>query len=210
MTDRLTATDPLPTLGDLVRRLHDHRAVRVADARTAGGWQAATAVVLAPGPAGASLAVIERAQRASDAWSGQMALPGGRRDPDDDDLATTAAREAHEEVGLRLEAPVTRLSDQWGRTRRGPIATYVFALDHLPTLRPQPAEVANAWWLPIRALVDPGRRVAAPRGGDGGIAHEGRVIWGLTGRILQELVTATGLTPVASGGTPRAPRRRRR
>jgi len=205
VTESHTAADAPPALPELVRRLAGHRPTRVTDPAVTGGWQAATAVVLAPGPTGVSLAVIERTQRPGDAWSGQMALPGGRRDPGDRDLATTAAREAHEEVGLRLDVPVARLADQWGRTRRGPIATYVFALDHLPALRPQPSEVANAWWLPIRALIDPGRRVAAPRGGGGGITHQGRVIWGLTGRILREFAAASGLVPAAVGRATAVP-----
>ena len=58
-----------------------------------------------------------------------MALPGGRRDPQDADLGVTAAREAREEVGLLLDEPIGRLEDHGGRLRGGVVANYVFALD---------------------------------------------------------------------------------
>ncbi len=45
---------------------------------------------------------IKRATRVGDKWNGHVALPGGKRDPEDDDDAVTAAREALEEVGIDL------------------------------------------------------------------------------------------------------------
>ena len=45
---------------------------------------------------------IKRAPRVGDKWNGHVALPGGKRDPEDSDDAVTAAREALEEVGIDL------------------------------------------------------------------------------------------------------------
>jgi|SRR5690242_20666243 len=45
---------------------------------------------------------IKRATRIGDKWNGHVALPGGKRDPEDDDDAVTAMREALEEVGIDL------------------------------------------------------------------------------------------------------------
>jgi len=45
---------------------------------------------------------IKRAARTGDKWNGHVALPGGKRDPEDEDDETTAAREALEEVGIDL------------------------------------------------------------------------------------------------------------
>src|SRR6478752_6570976 len=61
---------------------------------------AAVAAVLVPSPD--AVLLIRRAERAGDPWSGHMALPGGRREPEDADLVETARRETFEEVGLQL------------------------------------------------------------------------------------------------------------
>lgn len=158
-------------------------------------WQAAVALVLAPGEDGLELAFIERAERTGDRWSGHMAFPGGRRDPGDPDLARTAARETAEEVGLELPDPIGRLADQRGRSSRGLVAAFVYALDEPHLLTARPEEVAAADWISLRWLFDPAnatrkRWLAIPFPG---IEHRGRVIWGLTHRFLGDLGDRIGL-----------------
>jgi 8-oxo-dGTP pyrophosphatase MutT (NUDIX family) len=159
------------------------------------GWQAATALIVAPAEGHLEVAFIERVHRPGDRWSGQMALPGGKRDPEDDDLAATAVRETREEVGVALPAPVGRLDDQRGRVTRGIVATYVFALDERPTMTPHPDEVADAMWIPLATLFAADTAVRYRWGGlpFPGLAHDGRVIWGLTHRILGSFADAVGL-----------------
>lgn len=164
-------------------------------ARPDHAWQAAVALVLAPGPDGLAIAFIERAERPGDRWSGHMALPGGKRDRADRDLAETAARETSEEVALALPAPIGRLADQRGRTSAGLVATFVFGLDDRPPLRPQPSEVAAADWIPLAWLFDPANAVRQRWAGIPfpGIGHRERVIWGLTHRVLDDFATSVGL-----------------
>lgn len=45
---------------------------------------------------------IKRASRVGDRWTGHVALPGGKRDPEDADDKAAAIREASEEIGLDL------------------------------------------------------------------------------------------------------------
>src|SRR6185503_17634978 len=61
---------------------------------------AVVALVLREGLEGPELLVIKRSEAEHDHWSGHMALPGGRVEPEDESLLATAARETFEEVGL--------------------------------------------------------------------------------------------------------------
>lgn len=45
---------------------------------------------------------IKRATRKGDRWTGHIALPGGKRDPEDEDDLSTAIRETSEEIGLDM------------------------------------------------------------------------------------------------------------
>lgn len=159
-------------------------------------WQAATAVIVAPGDGGADIAFIRRSERDGDPWSGHMALPGGRRDRADADLATTARRETLEEVGVELDGHVARLPDQTGRTSRGLVAAFVHVLDHRPALHPDPREVAEALWIPLKNLVDPAATVKVRWTGIPlpAVDHDGRIIWGLTHRILTSFLDAIDVT----------------
>ena len=157
------------------------------------------AVVLAAAPD--SVLLIRRADREGDPWSGQMGMPGGRRDTADPDLLATARRETLEEVGLdpKESAHLGRLDDVSPRT---PTATpvvvrpYVFTLDrryHL-TLN---AEVAFAIWVDLSELRRPDiyRPVTLQLRGQSrsfpAYHLESGVVWGLTERILTPLLDLT-------------------
>lgn len=158
-------------------------------------WEAATALVLAPGPDDIEVAIIERTHRPGDDWSGQLALPGGRRDDTDADLASTAAREAAEEVGLSLAASVGLVSEHRPRIRPGVVACYAFTLDHRPTLQPEPAEVSTAWWVPLSALTDPTNATTTRYAGlrFPAIDIDGRPLWGMTLATLERFATTVGI-----------------
>lgn len=47
---------------------------------------------------------IKRAARVGDRWTSHVALPGGKRDPEDEDDKATAVRETSEEIGLDISS----------------------------------------------------------------------------------------------------------
>ncbi|MFP5310192.1 MAG: NUDIX hydrolase [Actinomycetes bacterium] len=194
MTDPQGATPPPPTLTEVVRAVAAHAPDVVGD--DTPGWVAATALILAPTPRGPSALFIERATHPGDRWSGQMALPGGKRDPGDASLAATAARETAEEVGLHLPDPVGRLDDHRERFGRGHVATFVYALDAVLPTRPEPGEVAATVWIDLAHLLDPTNAVRHRYRGLGpfaGIRHGERTVWGLTLGILDGFARVLGL-----------------
>jgi len=159
------------------------------------GWQAATALVLAPGADDVEVAIIERSRRRGDIWSGHLALPGGRREAADTTLAATAARETREEVGLQLGAPIACIAHRRARVRSGIVACYAFALERPMGMTPQPREVANAWWVPLGHLTAPDNASSIRHTGVRfpAIDINGRPLWGLTLHLLEHFAALSDL-----------------
>ena len=165
-------------------------------ARTADGVHAAVSVVLRGG-SDLNLLLIRRAESEKDPWSGQMALPGGRKDPRDPSLLHTAIRETAEETSVTLEGTgvhLGRLEPTAPATKRLPPITifpYVFGVPEETDARVSSREVDEVLWVPLFQLQDPGATGTveihypdAPSRTFPCLNIEGRIIWGLTYRIL--------------------------
>lgn len=165
------------------------------------GARAAVAAVFRDGDAGTELLFIERAAHKGDPWSGQMALPGGRAEPADVDLAATAERETLEEVGLDLSLAerLGELHELDGRARRIIVSPHGYWLDGpRPELAPN-GEVANVFWVGLAELSDPQRHIEYYYPALGVQVHPGillgegpQVIWGMTLRMLMDLFDRLG------------------
>lgn len=161
---------------------------------------AAVAAVLREGAQGAEVLLIRRATHDADPWSGHMAFPGGRRDPGDPSLLHTAIRETREEVGLDLNEhgeligrlallPAMARGKRVGLT----IAPFVFAL-----VRDVPLalnyEVHETLWAPLTPMARGEWSTTYPYDFEGerwqmpAFDVEGRIVWGLTHRMLQTLL----------------------
>lgn len=156
--------------------------------------EAAVSLLLRPSGDGLKFLAIKRAESEGDPWSGHMALPGGRRDPEDEDLWVTAVRETWEEVGvdlIQVGQRLGQLDDVAPRTRRIPaIAVTPFVVGVTPEVAAQTSsEVERAVWVPLDVVIEAKHRGSmtldvAPDREFPTIEYEGHVIWGLTYKIL--------------------------
>lgn len=165
-----------------------------------GTRAAAVAAILRQASGGPEVLFIRRAERDGDPWSGHMAFPGGRRAPNDKDLLATAVRETHEEIGINLEqcaelVGVLDDQDATGRNTVAPLPTrpFVFELLSSPSMTPN-HEVTEIFWAPLEPLLLGERRTSIDVKFKGesytlpGWDVEGRVVWGLTYRMLSTLL----------------------
>jgi 8-oxo-dGTP pyrophosphatase MutT (NUDIX family) len=129
--------------------------------------------------------------------SGQISLPGGRRE-NSETLQTTALREAHEELGVfpKTLQIIGELSPLYTPPSNFCIYPFVAYSAVSPTFRPDPKEVAEVVELPLRLLCDPTIRCEEfwqfPEWGRRRVPFFdvfGHQVWGATAMILSEFLT---------------------
>ncbi|KAG4441447.1 hypothetical protein IFR05_003053 [Cadophora sp. M221] len=112
---------------------------------------------------------IKRAARVGDRWTSHVALPGGKRDPEDKDDKAVAIRETVEEIGFDLTSPHALflgnlpervVSTSWGKVPIMVLCPFVFLWTEPghPPFKLQPTEVASTHWVPLRILLSPSSR----------------------------------------------------
>lgn len=162
------------------------------------GRHAVVAAILRDSARGAELLLIRRAEHELDPWSGHMALPGGHVDASDASLVAAAVREISEEVGLDLVAHAELLGalpELVASPAKLTIFPLVFALE--PGLEPEanPNEVAEVVWTTLEHLRSPLAKsshelsVRQQRHIFPAFDVRGRIVWGLTYRILGNLLS---------------------
>lgn len=145
------------------------------------------------------LLFIKRAEHEGDPWSGHMAFPGGRYEPGDSTLEETACRESFEELALDLRAGTIlgRLDDLAPRSPVLPpilIRPYVAVVAPDVTFSPS-EEVAATFWVPLSVLAHEDSRaehvmtINGARARFPGFRVHEHVVWGLTERIVQQLLS---------------------
>jgi 8-oxo-dGTP pyrophosphatase MutT (NUDIX family) len=145
------------------------------------------------------LLMIKRAEAERDPWSGHVACPGGRMEPDDPDLAHTARRETLEETGIDLAATGRLLGALDDISPQTPVLPPIVIRPFVAVVSPkieivQSVEVAAAFWVPFSSLRDPGAwgtgtvRVRGVERQVTTFSFDGYVVWGLTERVLRQLL----------------------
>lgn len=129
---------------------------------------------------------------------GQIGLPGGKPETADETLLATALREAHEEVGLWPDAvDVLEALDPLDTHATGfRVHAFVCRVPADTKWQPLAGEIAGILTPRVGALVDPDARRTLPVTSSRhlepllveGVDVEGHVLWGLTLRLLDDVV----------------------
>lgn len=123
--------------------------------------------------------------------SGEVAFPGGKQDPEDDSIITTALREAHEEVGL-CPSQVEVLGElHQVFSRFGYVVTPVVGIIKADIeLVANPDELESIFKVPVRFFIDNEPDEYFQRGSIKMPTYhfEGYRIWGLTAMMIAEMI----------------------
>ena len=147
--------------------------------------------------------MIKRADAEGDPWSGHIALPGGRMEPGDHDLAVTAVRETWEETGVDIARDGRLLGFLDDLMPRSPTLAPIVIRPYVALVRANVTmvashEVAAAFWVPLSELRAPtawGVGTVHVRGADRRVSvfrHGEYTVWGLTERVLRQFLAYVG------------------
>lgn len=146
---------------------------------------------------GEAAVVLTRRSSTLRSHTGEVSFPGGRLEAGESPLQA-ALRETEEEVGIDPASVevIGSLRPVGTATSGSSIVPFVAALDSVPLLRPNPAEVDRAFTVTLSELVAPGVYHDELWGRDGAVhlvqffeLHgEGETVWGVTARMLCDLL----------------------
>ena len=157
--------------------------------------EANTAVALILKSAGDDFDVllVRRIQNPKDPWSGQMALPGGKREPKDVDLRATAIRETLEETCIDLHN--SRFLGVTSAFQTDPrpnlrILPFITVLNREQNIKLCTSELEMSIWVPVEKIAQSRGTTQISRGEVPAFILENAVVWGITYRILNDFLNA--------------------
>ncbi|MDF1490071.1 NUDIX hydrolase [Tessaracoccus caeni] len=201
------------TFQTLTQALRDPAPRRVVDFdRTPRGKASAAVLMLFSDASDPEVTLLTRSSSLR-RHAGQMALPGGRRDPEDPSLVATALREASEETGLdpRAVEVLGSLPAVWVPASNYDVTTVTGVWPGGSLSPMDPFETAAVHAYPVSLLTSPEVRVTAthPSGYRGPAFVLGdEFVWGLTAHLLDWVLDLAGWArPWDQGQTSTIPER---
>ncbi len=158
---------------------------------------AAVSLLLKPRRGDFDLLLVKRVENPLDTWSGQMALPGGKREPEDLSLKDTAVRETLEETGVAITN--CNFLGVLDAVRSEPrpdfkILPFVVLLECEPMLKLNEMELETFVWVPYEKVVQSKSTVKFSFGEVPAYIFTEGVVWGITYNILTEFIQAVEAT----------------
>ena len=158
---------------------------------------AAVSLLLKPRQNDFDLLLVKRVENPSDTWSGQMALPGGKRELKDLSLKDTAVRETLEETGVALtNCSFLGVLDAVQSEPRADfkILPFVVLLEKAPLLKLNKTELETFVWVPYEKVVQSKSKVQFSFGKVPAYTFTEGVVWGITYNIITEFIQAVEAT----------------
>lgn len=144
---------------------------------------------------------VRRVKNSRDPWSGQIALPGGKREAKDGDLKETVIRETLEETSINLLHHCRFLGVMSAfRSRPRPeikVLPFVILTEDEPLIKLNEKELEQCFWISVEELSGNRKTVASAFGESPAFVLNNVSIWGLTHRIIESLMYSieTGTQP---------------
>ena len=134
---------------------------------------------------------VKRVENSADPWSGQMALPGGKRDLKDQNLKQTVIRETLEETNIKLldRCRFLGVIEPLRSTQRPEmkVLPLVILLEHEPIIKLN-EELEGFVWISLEELLQHKGTVKFSFGEFPAYIVGDTIIWGLTYRILEKFI----------------------
>ena len=135
---------------------------------------------------------VNRAEKSTDPWSGQTALPGGKRNCEDQDMKETVVREIMEETGINLLDGCRFLGvlEPLRSTQKPEMQILPFVvLQEKKQIIKLNEELTGYFWTPLKELVKHEGTIKYNFEEYPAYILEKRIVWGLTYRIMQKLLS---------------------